>query len=422
MDRESAPSNSPILKPVLITLSVAVLTIVGFASCYYVFLPWYFGGLGDDFDGEYDDRPSEYEWHTPPQWTTDGSQIIFAQGGSIYAVRADGTSLRLIHGEDGENDLHYSPELSSDGSRMTYLKYRHEESRRGTYHWEVAVSALDGSLERIITDGVGHIGSPSWSPDGYRAAFLSAGEIHTVATDGSDLRSITSIEGEIPAHGDLGVWYSDMPLSWSQDERHIGFVGTFYDDDVGSRRAGYTLGTESSDLKKVWEEGSMPVWSPDGNRLAFSGAVWDDDDRVSYAARLYTADRDGSDPREVVSLPKGVLWDRLVAWSPSGIELLFGPFVASVDGSALIILPPPDVGGTKSSDPSLHSYSLTSWSPDGSRIAVQSDHQSVLYTVARDGSDSRVLVERDDQGSLSAAGGRPLSEGQTVRIIHPDGQ
>ena len=140
----------------------------------------------------------------PPQWTTDGSQIIFAQGGSIYAVRADGTSLRLIHGEDGENDLHYSPELSPDGSRMTYLKYRHEESRRGTYHWEVAVSLHSmGRLERIITDGVGHIGSPSWSPDGYRAAFLSAGEIHTVATDGSDLRSITSIEGEIPAHGGL---------------------------------------------------------------------------------------------------------------------------------------------------------------------------------------------------------------------------
>ena len=422
MDRESAPSNSPILKPVLITLSVAVLTIVGFASCYYVFLPWYFGGLGDDFDGEYDDRPSEYEWHTPPQWTTDGSQIIFAQGGSIYAVRADGTSLRLIHGEDGENDLHYSPELSPDGSRMTYLKYRHEESSRGTYHWEVAVSALDGSLERIITDGVGHIGSPSSSPDGQRIAFLSVDDIHTVATDGSDLPSITSARGEIPVLANVGVWSPDMHLSWSRDGRRIGFVGSFHEDGVGRRPANYTLALDGSDLKKIREAGSTPSWSPNGNRVAFSEAAWDDDDRVSYAARLYTADRDGSDPREVVSLPKGVLWDRLVAWSPSGIELLFGPFVASEDGSALIILPPPDVGGTKSSDPSLHSYSLTSWSPDGSRIAVQSDHQSVLYTVARDGSDSRVLVERDDQGSLSAAGGRPLSEGQTVRIIQPDGQ
>ena len=68
----------------------------------------------------------------------------------------------------------------------------------------------------------------------------------------------------------------------------------------------------------------------------------------------------------------------------------------------------------------LDDFSLTSWSKDGSRIAILTDYYAVPYTVARDGTDSRVLVEKDEDDNLVAAEGRPLSEGQTVQTIHPD--
>ena len=117
--------------------------------------------------------------------------------------------------------------------------------------------------------------------------------------------------------------------------------------------------------------------------------------------------------------------DRLVEWSPDGSALLFGLFVASVDSSMLVVLASPDRRGApppyrRRGHSPLELYSLTSWSKDGARIAILTEYHSVLYTVARDGSDSRVLVEKDEDGNLVAAGGRPLSEGQTVQIIHPD--
>ena len=75
-------------------------------------------------------------------------------------------------------------------------------------------------------------------------------------------------------------------------------------------------------------------------------------------------------------------------------------------------------------------FSQTSWSPDGSKIAIQTTSDSSqgppyryeLYTVARDGSDTRVLVKNDRHGNLSPAGGVPMRDGQPVMTIYPDGQ
>ena len=100
-----------------------------------------------------------------------------------------------------------------------------------------------------------------------------------------------------------------------------------------------------------------------------------------------------------------------VSWSPDGTEILVGALVISLDGSSLLRLPGPvDRDGLLwPAGPGR-----ASWSPDGSRVAVQSrDHVEgkpdvptiVLYTVNRDGSDSRVLVVQGGDGNLSPGSG-----------------
>ena len=93
-------------------------------------------------------------------------------------------------------------------------------------------------------------------------------------------------------------------------------------------------------------------------------------------------------------------WITTVAWSPDGTRLLYtcGPQVCVVrtDGTP--------VG---QSPVSLPNGSLAAWSPDSTRIAVgsvglnrsstsvRSGGEVVLYTMAPDGSDERILVVAD---------------------------
>ena len=310
--------------------------------------------------------------------------------------------------------------MSPDGSKVAYLEH-HRDWSWESYYWEIATAALDGSRERTLTNLDGDVGSPSWSPDGRRIAFVSRGMISTMSEDGSDLESIPGLGGQLHS-GE--VYETALPLVWSPDGRRIAFLVDVRLDRSLDPLVMHTVGVDGSDLKKVGVA-SYPAWSSDGAQMAFATPVLDG----GKVLKLYTADLNGSPPRAVVTLPEGLSLLSVVAWSPDDSEILVGPFVARADGSVLRVLPRPDTGSSLSSGPKgdhlPDQYSLTSWSPDGSRIAIQtrkgSAYRSKLYTVARDGSDSKVLVI-DRNGYLSSARGRPLSEGQAAITIYPDGQ
>ena len=311
--------------------------------------------------------------------------IAFSHLGAVYVVDSGGSHLQLVDREA------YTPRVSPDGSRIAYSAYKesgwlpwnHVES------WEIMTANPDGSDHRKLTENATFDMDPVWSPDGTSIFFRSvSGDydstgISVVAANGSD--SPVAIN-EVYTAGDDPIIKAPV---LSPDGSRIAFsVGKH---DLGSDL--YVVEIDGSGLTKLDEETSLPAWSPDSRRIAFAKREVEDGGYV--AVRIYTIGIDGTDVRELISFPEGeVVWTDNISWSPDGSEILFGSYIVDTDTYALRTFPASE---------------LASLSPVDSRIAVYNQiigPGGVLYTVARDGSDVRVLVEQDEDGNLVAAKGR----------------
>jgi Tol biopolymer transport system component len=238
-------------------------------------------------------------------------------------------------------------------------------------------------------------GTFSWSPDGSRLVYASAGlvggDLYSVAADGADLRRLTVGGGnEYPA--------------WSPDGGRIAYVHT-----VRVRRPGGTYRLDD----EIWLVGAVggnaqrlshdagakysPRWSPDGSRLLYSESVPYSHsglfvvDPDTGRVLLHTADRDGT-------------------WSPDGSRL-------AVDSSRGIDVINADGTGRHTVATSAGGLQ---WSPDGTLIAFSRSHctpgvkglcgvnlQSV-YTVGADGSGERRLTGPLGSGPGTELDGFPL--------------
>ena len=425
---ETEQSSSPMVKAGLVVLVLLLAVVVFLFLFFFVIIPVGLSRMEVEFGahGVRAEDPSEYVWHAPPQWLPDGKQIIFSIGGRIYAAESDGSAVRLIQGDDGGDDLNHAPRLSPDGTEIIYHRYRQDGFLRDPRHWEVAISSIDGSDERTLTgfnekDAWNSLSGLSWSDGGRRITFRWTEDwsYYSMSADGSDVARLD---------------VEPVPMPWGLS------------------------GIEKLDVEPV------PIpWglSADGTQKAWVEYERHHAEITVYATRLFTSDKGGARQRELFWLPKGFRQRELFwfspyfrqeieppQWSPDDSLILAGPFVVDADGSHLMVLPRPDGTGPIRPDPMdvrppysysgpsneplwrqvevdlgpLRHFNLTAWSPDGSRIAVLTDYHSVLYTVARDGTDSRVLVLQDDEGNLSAAGGRPLRDGQTAHAIYADEQ
>ncbi len=365
-----------------------------------------------------------------PQWTPDGEYIALSPSAII---RSDGSGEWMRHtareslrtgrrdrgaGAASREWLWYTAtvggasDISPDGSRIVYNAPSEDRTA-----YNIVTSALDGSDRRMLTNYSRAANysravsvSPVWSPDGAHIAFgIARRSIYTMNSDGSELRDVM---GEIPLVSSL----KPAPV-WSPDGENLAFFVVEYvpASEEGVRpsnrvvlysvRADGTVprrlfvGDSVNSTSTVFWSTSDPAWSPDGKTLAFGYYVQDNVDLELISSSLYTVRDDGSDLSEIAQYA----FDQL-EWSPDGTRILatgVAVYVVNSDGSDLREI---GIGGY---------YVYASWSPDGSRIAARitydldgsrgKPNDIVLYTMAPDGTDIRVLAILGENNRVEAA-------------------
>ncbi len=215
-----------------------------------------------------------------PQWSLDGSKIVFNyDAASIYTVASDGSSRTVVAKGKPYDEPKISPSISPDGSRVAYA---HDEGRSGIPRWEIKVAGIDGSSKKTLAKHERSNLNPAWSPDGSRIAFVpDRAEGHeynfyTMAADGSDVRIVA------PS--------GTRPPVWLPDGKRIAIGSLLYSVEHGEEVL--MANVEDNARVEVW---APLAWLPDGKRVAFRGLEND-------AFALYTANPDGSDLTKVTEL------------------------------------------------------------------------------------------------------------------------
>ncbi len=278
-------------------------------------------------------------------------------------------------------------------------------------HYEIAVTNIDGSGTRRLTNNITLDGTPSWSPDGKRIAYVASpwdyfawtgGHLYTIGADGSDKRLITP---EIKTV----AYFAPM---WAPDADRIAFIAYEFDGDTRAAKYTpdwilYTVKADGTELVRIGEVLGLPFWSPDGSEIAVAASFGEE-------AGIYAVGHDGTERRMITP---NVSYR--VSWSPTGRELLLVGrelevvYTVRWDGSGLRRIL--DNQGLMTSEKAVDA----AWSPDGSRIAVllfdsrtnvftyewgvryspQPYGDGSIVSIARDGSNPRTLVrwetERD---------------------------
>ena len=369
-----------------------------------------------------------------PLWAPDGSRIVFtARRGlsrndySIFVVDADGANLERLSPGDGRYDVDHSPDISPDGARVVYVTSRLPHPVHG-WTFDLETSALNGSDRRRLTENGTVEIYPAWSPDGSRVAYMG-GSIRTVAPDGTGGREVVSYLESVP-----GSWHYAGPV-WSPDGRRLAFVAK--DDHIAANSL-YIADADGSQVTRLFTVEApghnapyvAPAWSPDGRLIAFAHF-----DRAESRMRLYTVSLDGSDlaGRHVARSDAATVSELARGTSPKimhDVPRSTGSLEWSPDGTAILVAANPGPVYVVAADDSnvrvIGHGSNASWSPDGSRIAISQvdlrlfgapppPHLTapggalvLLYTVADDGSDIRILVTAD--GGRPSAGDRIVQE------------
>lgn len=203
-------------------------------------------------DGSGEFKVADMAAEAAPAWSPDGQKLAFASDRDgdrdIYVVDANGSNLTNL---TNDNDRDGEPDWSPDGTQLAFSEPE-----------GVSIMSSDGSDVRSLTTIGGE--SPVWSPDGAKIAFKEAGEIAVRDADGSDLRIVSLQDGSTT------LTFAGPPV-WSPDSPRIAFVsaasGTIWvvnADGTGLRKVAAGLVDDPT-----FNLDTAPAWSPDGIAIAF---------------------------------------------------------------------------------------------------------------------------------------------------------
>ena len=337
----------------------------------------------------------------------DSSKIVYS---TCAYTRGD---IGLEEEDIGELDWLYLWSIVVSDFDETENAQRAEQGSSWVYNYEIVLSDIDGANTKRLTENTYFDNFPTVSPDGTKIAFIS-GPRHFAygpGAEGERLIIHTVLTGEskeiaLPERFEALL----NPLKWSPDGERIAFVGIDYGRPQKEwKLAVYTVGTDGSGLTRITEAASGPAWSPDGRRFAVAVP------RARDKASLYTFAADGSRPRLISpSLPRPwafpeLTWMGDLSWSPDGSRLLLKHhgYGIPLNGSPPAYYGPPRfLSGRDLLGEDLQFSGIldTSWSPDGSQIAIRSlsgfprkDKVAIVYIQDQDGTNIRALVDAAEQ-------------------------
>jgi Tol biopolymer transport system component len=329
-------------------------------------------------------------------WSADGGSFSSTTGDtttwtapSVLGDQSYTISVEVSDGKGGKNNN--SVAISVMSSKIAF-----DSNRDGNP--EIYIMGATGANQTRLTNHTASDIDPAISPDGSKIAFMSDrdgnAEIYVMNVDGTSVTNLTN--------NPAGDAYPD----WSPDGTKIVFTST-RDDNVGI----YVMNADGSNQTRLTNDpydDILPSWSPDGKEIAFSrdysGSIslnshYAERVRNSDGADIFKMKSDGTDLVNLTNTP--TINDEAPAWSPDGSKIAFQ---SDRDGDYEVYYlnvsnPTLQVNLTKSSS---SDEGVPAWSPDGSKIAFVSDRDGndEIYSMkSSDGSDQTRLTNNsaDDE-------------------------
>ena len=275
---------------------------------------------------------------------------------------ATGESVRRV------TDYGYDPAWSPDGQELVVATepLRDPMSRMGgSQLWAVRAT---GEGKRLISEGDGM--GPKWSPDGRFIAYWGVRpetwqrDLWTVAADGSGAKA-----GAIALTDDASI---DWGVEWSPDGRFL-----YFSSNRGGTmnllripidpRSGAALGAPEPVTTPAAWAGSLS-FAKDGRQFAFGTRDW----RADAWKVAFDPDREALLGRPLPILRGQPLQE--LDWSPDGTSLAFAR--RGLPWESLGVVRADGSGYSQLTDASFQHRALR-WSPDGQRIAFQSQRGGV---------------------------------------------
>ena len=367
--------------------------------------------------------------------------ILILAAAATLAAQATGPAATFQPADVFGLEVGADPRISPDGEWVVYVRTGFDVMEDGTVSnlWLVPWSGGEG---RPLTTGSQRDGSPRWSPDGGRLAYVSneedGSQVWLRWMDGSGavakLTSLTESPGGLAWSPD-GRWLAftmfvpgegaaldvDMPrrpegADWGPAWTYIDALDYRSDGNPGFIRAGhrqlFVLPAEGGTPRQVtsgpYDHGA-PSWTPDGRGLVFSANRHDDRERMPRNTELWRVD--------VATGALTQLTDRFgpdgsPAVSPDGRRIAFIGYDDAFQGYQNTRLYVMDADGTNRRELAAsldRGLGGPVWSADGRGLYIDYDSEGTGRLAYVDVSSGGVRELADRVGGLSL--GRPYGGG-----------